>query len=89
MFHLAARRGERSAGAKGPTKGRERRAPPGKEKKERGKTGIDRARESKVTNTKVIVLLSPTRPSEFIGYRATTRSLFHALKEEEQQQRGR
>lgn len=26
---------------------------------------------------------APTRPSEFIGYRATTRSLFHARKEEE------
>lgn len=63
MFHLAARRGERSAsqgGRRREEKGRERRAPPAKEKEERGKTGIDRAREreSKVTNAKVIVLRS-------------------------------
>lgn len=47
MFHLAARRGERSAsqgGRRREGKGRERRAPPAKEKEERGKTGIDRAR---------------------------------------------
>lgn len=53
MFHLAVRRGERSA--KWP-KERERRALAVKEKEERGRTGIDR--ESKVTNAKVIVLRS-------------------------------
>lgn len=51
MFHLAVRRGERSVGGKG-----NRRAPAAKEKEERGRTGVDR--ESKVTNAKVIVLLS-------------------------------
>lgn len=54
MFHLAVRRGERSA--EWPEE-KERRAPAAaKEKEERGRTGIDR--ESKVTNAKVIVLLS-------------------------------
>lgn len=61
----------------------------GREGKGRNEGGLGIDRESKVTNAKVIVPLSHQTQSEFIGYRATTRSLFHARqKQEEEKRRG-
>lgn len=90
MFHLAVRRGERSA--EWPEE-RERRAPAAKEKEERGRTGIDR--ESKVTNTKVIVLLShPVEriyriPCDDTRFSTLGRSRGRRRKEEERRERGK